>query len=91
MDFGRKPEDDLNGVDFSLSLEPSFNKTILKGKPVKSPKAYIGCAKWRRTEWVGKIYPPKAKEKILLPMNFSGVLLHLIKPKFIAEQKILFD
>jgi len=66
MDFGRVPEEDLNKINFSLDAEPAFNKTILKGKPVKSPKVYIGCAKWGRTEWVGKIYPPKAKEKEFL-------------------------
>lgn len=66
MDFGRVQEDELNTTDFRLTNEPSFNKTILKGKPVKSPKVYIGCAKWGRTEWVGKIYPPKAKEKDFL-------------------------
>ncbi len=27
---------------------------------------YLGCAKWGRTEWVGKIYPPKTKEKDFL-------------------------
>ena len=66
MDFGSVPEDDLNNIDFSPAAEPAFNKNILKGKPVKNPKIYIGCAKWGRTEWVGKIYPPKAKEKDFL-------------------------
>ena len=69
MDFGRVLEEDLNSVDFSLDAEPAFNKTILKGKSVKIPKVYIGCAKWGRTEWVGKIYPPKAKEKDFLDYN----------------------
>lgn len=27
---------------------------------------YLGCAKWGRTEWVGKIYPLKTKEKDFL-------------------------
>lgn len=45
MNFGRVPEDDLNKIDFNLAAEPAFNKTILKGKPVKSPQVYIGCAK----------------------------------------------
>jgi uncharacterized protein YecE (DUF72 family) len=66
MDFGRVPEAELENIDFSLPEEPLFNKTILKGKPALSPKVYIGCAKWGRTEWVGKIYPPKAKEKDFL-------------------------
>lgn len=66
MDFGRVPESQLDTIDFSLAKEPAFNKDILKGKPVKDPKVYIGCAKWGRTEWVGKIYPAKAKEKDFL-------------------------
>ena len=66
MEFGRVPESELNNVDFSLPDEPSFNKTILKGKPGKSPKVYLGCAKWGRLEWIGKIYPPKTKEKDFL-------------------------
>ncbi|HMU08758.1 MAG TPA: DUF72 domain-containing protein [Ferruginibacter sp.] len=66
MDFGRVPVEELINIDFSLPKEPAFNKTVLPGKPVKSPKVYIGCAKWGRTEWVGKIYPPRAKEKDFL-------------------------
>ncbi|MEP6514021.1 MAG: DUF72 domain-containing protein, partial [Parafilimonas sp.] len=66
MDFGRLPENELNNIDFTLPPEPSFNKQGLKGKTVKHPKIYIGCAKWGRLEWVGKIYPPKTKEKDFL-------------------------
>ena len=66
MDFGRVPAEDLNRIDFSLPADPAFNKMVLKGKAVKKPKVYVGCAKWGRTEWVGKIYPPKTKEKDFL-------------------------
>jgi uncharacterized protein YecE (DUF72 family) len=66
MEFGRVPEDQLNSIDFSLPAEPAYNKTILKGKAIKTPKVYLGCAKWGREEWVGKIYPPKTKEKDFL-------------------------
>ena len=66
MDFGRASLEELDTINFRLGAEPSFNKTVLKGKPVKKPKIYIGCAKWGRAEWVGKIYPPKAKEKDFL-------------------------
>ncbi len=66
MEFGRVPENELNGIDFSLPAEPASNKAILKGKLAKNPKVYVGCAKWGRTEWVGKIYPPKTKEKDFL-------------------------
>src|SRR5688572_16773170 len=66
MEFGRVPEAELNKVDFSLPAEPAWNKKILKGKAVKNASVYLGCAKWGRTEWVGKIYPPKTREKDFL-------------------------
>jgi uncharacterized protein YecE (DUF72 family) len=66
MEFGRLPESELKKVDFSLPHEPVFNKKVLKGRPAKNPKVYLGCAKWGRPEWVGKIYPPKTREKNFL-------------------------
>jgi len=66
MEFGRLPEATLNQVDFSLPKDPAFNKEILTGKKAKAPKVWLGCAKWGRTEWVGKIYPLKTKEKDFL-------------------------
>ncbi|MBC7888507.1 MAG: DUF72 domain-containing protein [Ferruginibacter sp.] len=66
MEFGRVPENELKTIDFTLPVDPVFNDKVLKGKPVKNPKVYIGCAKWGRTEWVGKIYPLKTKEKDFL-------------------------
>jgi uncharacterized protein YecE (DUF72 family) len=62
MDFGRVPEAELNKTDFSLPPEPEMNQRVLKGKPAKNPKVYIGCAKWGRKEWIGKIYPKGTKE-----------------------------
>jgi uncharacterized protein YecE (DUF72 family) len=49
-----------------LPHEPEYNQKILKGKPLNPPKVYIGCAKWGREEWVGKIYPVGTKEKNFL-------------------------
>ncbi len=66
MEFGRVDEALLDKVDFSLPKEPAWNKSILKGRPAKKAKVYLGCAKWGRPEWVGKIYPPKTKEKDFL-------------------------
>ncbi|HYV55142.1 MAG TPA: DUF72 domain-containing protein, partial [Chitinophagaceae bacterium] len=66
MEFGRVLEDELDKIDFKLPTDPLFNKQILEGKPVENPKVYVGCAKWGRVEWLGKIYPPKTKEKDFL-------------------------
>ena len=66
MEFGRVSASELDRIDFSLPKEPASNKAILKDRPAKNAKVYIGCAKWGRPEWVGKIYPLKTKEKDFL-------------------------
>jgi uncharacterized protein YecE (DUF72 family) len=66
MEFGRVIQEELNTVDFTLPAEPVWNEAVLKGKPAKNAKVYLGCAKWGRDEWVGKIYPPKTKERDFL-------------------------
>jgi len=66
MEFGRVLDDELDEIDFKLPPEPLFNKQILKRKPAGKSKVYVGCAKWGRVEWLGKIYPPKTKEKYFL-------------------------
>jgi len=66
MEFGRVEENELSTIDFSLPAEPAFNKKILSSKPAKQAKVYLGCAKWGRPEWVGKIYPLKTKERNFL-------------------------
>ena len=62
MEFGKVPAEELDTIDFSLPKEPVTNKLILTGKKVKHPEIYIGCAKWGRKEWIGKIYPKGTKE-----------------------------
>jgi uncharacterized protein YecE (DUF72 family) len=62
MDFGRVPEKELEEVSFKLPAEPQWNKSILKGTAVKKPQVYLGCAKWGRKEWIGKIYPKGTKD-----------------------------
>ncbi len=91
MEFGRVAEDELNSIDFSLPAEPAGNKKILKGKPVKNAKVYLGCAKWGRTEWVGKIYPPKTKEKDFLQHyvnHYNSIELNATHYKIYGEAGI---
>jgi len=91
MEFGRVPENELDQVDFSLPAEPAFNKKILKGKPAKDPKIYLGCAKWGREEWVGKIYPPKTKEKDFLQhyvQHYNSIELNATHYKVYGEGTI---
>jgi len=66
MEFGHVPENELDKVNFDLPPDPSLNTEFLRGKPAKNPRVYMGCAKWGRQEWVGKIYPLNTKEKNFL-------------------------
>lgn len=91
MEFGRALENELNKIDFSLKEEPAFNKAILKGKAVAHPKVYMGCAKWGRPEWVGKIYPLKTKEKIFLAeyvKQYNSIELNATHYKVYGEEMI---
>ena len=91
MDFGRISEEALNKVDFRLAAEPNLNKNILKGEPAKKPNVYIGCAKWGRNEWVGKIYPLKTKEKDFLEYyvkHYNSIELNATHYKVYGEQGI---
>ncbi len=64
MDFGKA--ENLEDVGFTLPDDHEATDKLLaslKKKSKKETKIYVGCAKWGRPEWIGKIYPPKTKEK----------------------------
>jgi uncharacterized protein YecE (DUF72 family) len=65
MDFGKIEEVDLKHIDFTLPPDPPENKAVLKNGKGKT-KFYIGCAKWGRKDWIGKLYPKGTKEKDFL-------------------------
>jgi uncharacterized protein YecE (DUF72 family) len=91
MEFGRVAEHELASIDFSLPKEPTFNKTILSGKANKKAKVYLGCAKWGREEWVGKIYPSKTKEKDFLQhyvQHYNSIELNATHYKVYGEPGI---
>lgn len=63
MEFGRVKPEELPLVDFTLPPDPALTRAVLAAaKDIDPVKVYVGCAKWGRKEWVGKIYPPKTKE-----------------------------
>src|ERR1700712_3375583 len=91
MEFGRVPENELMSVDFTLPADPAFKNKVIKGKRAKKPKVYIGCAKWGRTEWVGKIYPPKTKEKDFLDhyvQHYNSIELNATHYKIYGAENI---
>ncbi len=65
MEFGKIPENELLQIDFKLQPDaPETTAALKKGKG--KTKFYIGCAKWGRKDWVGKLYPKGTKEKDFL-------------------------
>ena len=65
MDFGALPTKELKKVKFDLPKDAPENKMLLATGSGKG-KFFLGCAKWGRKEWIGKIYPKGAKEKDFL-------------------------
>src|SRR5665647_1880841 len=91
MEFGRLPGSQLNKIDFGLPKEPGYNKTILTGKKNRDAKVFMGCAKWGREEWVGKIYPKGTKEKDFLSLYvdcYNSIELNATSYKMPAAAQI---
>jgi len=62
MDFGKVTPEEIEQIDFTLPPDrPETTKLLSKNKSNKT-EIFVGCAKWGRKDWVGKIYPPKTKE-----------------------------
>ena len=72
MEFGRVDHELLAQIDFSLPADPELTiKTLQATKGKGKLQVHVGCAKWGRKEWLGKIYPPKTKEA-----NFLDEYVH---------------
>jgi uncharacterized protein YecE (DUF72 family) len=66
MEFGKITPDLLEQTDFALPPDPAGTRTILEQSPGGKTRFYVGCAKWGRKDWVGKLYPPGTPEKDFL-------------------------
>lgn len=65
MEFGKVPDKELAQIDFTLPPDSKVTTEALqKGKG--NTKFHIGCAKWGRKDWIGKLYPAGTKEKDFL-------------------------
>lgn len=61
MEFGKVTPEELEAIDFTLPPDRPETTAILKRSPAES-KIFVGCAKWGRKDWIGKIYPKGTKE-----------------------------
>lgn len=66
MLFGQLSTKELKKLTFRLPPDQKGNQAVLATSKSSKPKVYIGCAKWGRREWLGKIYPPRTKESEFL-------------------------
>lgn len=90
MEFGRVPEKELDKIDFSLPVEPAANRLVLK-KAKKPPQVYLGCAKWGRKEWIGKIYPKGTKDAQFLDQyvkHYNSIELNATHYKIYTPEEI---
>lgn len=61
MDFGKVDPSQLDQIDFTLPPDKAVTTEVLAASKSKEPKAFVGCAKWGRSEWLGKLYPKGTK------------------------------
>lgn len=93
MNFSRV--DNIESVDFSLPPDDIITREVLKEyKANKQPlQLYVGCAKWGREDWIGKIYPKGTKNKDFLSyyvQYFNSIelnaLFYNLQPKKVIER-----
>jgi uncharacterized protein YecE (DUF72 family) len=62
MEYGRTGEHLLDKINFSLPEDdPQTTLVLAHHKKIEKSSIHVGCAKWGRPEWIGKIYPPGTK------------------------------
>ena len=62
MEFGRT--ENIDAVYFTFPEDDKYTTRLFKElKKIRAkPQIYIGCAKWGRPDWIGKIYPKGTKQ-----------------------------
>ncbi|MCR8559484.1 DUF72 domain-containing protein [Mucilaginibacter sp. BJC16-A38] len=96
MEFGRVTPGELMEVDFTLPPDPELTiKTLASAKSDQPLQVHVGCAKWGRKEWIGKIYPPKTKDANFLDeyvkhfdsIELNATFYNIYPPETIAKWK----
>lgn len=61
MEFGRV--ENIDAVDFTFPEDHPDTERLFSSHKKKDakPEVYVGCAKWGRPDWIGKIYPKGTK------------------------------
>lgn len=91
MDFGKIEAGDIGKTDFTLAPDGPLAQEILQGKRSAGLNVYIGCAKWGRKDWIGKLYPQGTKESAFLDhyvRHFNCIELNATHYQIYPEQVI---
>ena len=100
MEFGRVTPEELPLVDFTLPADPEITKRVLAAAKNDAPlQVHVGCAKWGRKEWLGKIYPLKTKDANFLDeyvkhfdcIELNATFYNVYGPDQIAKWKAKAD
>lgn len=82
MEFGKVHPAELAEIDFRLPPDKEGTAKIFKANNTKAqPKIFVGCAKWGRPDWIGKIYPKGTKQADFLDhyaKQFSTIELNAL-------------
>lgn len=94
MDFGRA--DHIDKIDYTLPPDHAMTTALLKGMTSskhRKPRVYVGCAKWGREDWIGKIYPRGTRAKDFLSHYVQyfncielNALFYNLQPKNVIER-----
>src|SRR5687768_2200312 len=80
MEFGKINKEELSAIDFNLPADnPETTRILSRQVKLTNSAVYVGCAKWGRKDWIGKIYPPGTKEEDFLPLyakHFNSIELN---------------
>lgn len=91
MDYGKVDPEALSTIDFTLPADPPETTALLSKQKKAQPRVFVGCAKWGRKEWVGKIYPEKTKEEDFLELyaqHFNAIELNATFYKLPREAQV---
>lgn len=79
MKFGEVTEVDLSTVDFALPADATTTSALLGKQTQRQVEVFVGCAKWGRKDWVGKVYPTGTNEADFLRLysqHFNSIELN---------------
>jgi uncharacterized protein YecE (DUF72 family) len=79
MKFGKVTEIDLSDIDFTLPPDPDATSALLRSQTPGKAEVFVGCAKWGRKDWIGRVYPPGTKEADFLSLyaqHFNSIELN---------------